>query len=237
MGFYVTHPARLIRLLQIGAEYAFTLQPTYLGNFEKLSGYPPEYRSQAFAVWSKFKGMFFPCSLSFLLFYFCLNAAVAITIRLESEQKAFRLLADFYIVMLLILFVQIFIAVIGAGELDLSKHLFLFYLTFDIFIINIIAIFFGVCRNGNVPEWLHFSESLFWVKEKKKIISFGMMGIGAIILLTSILADELGIGGYPGFGRKQAIGTAIGTVMAIIGLILNRKGLKIMQKRNIGRKK
>ena len=58
---------------------------------------------------------------------------------------------------------------------------------------------------------------------QKKALSLIVIGVGIVILLVSLLADVIGIGKYPGFGYKQAIGTAIGIVIFIIGLIIYRK--------------
>ena len=57
----------------------------------------------------------------------------------------------------------------------------------------------------------------------KKGLSLILIVIGIIILLVSLLADMIGIGGYPGMGYKQIIGAIVGGVISIIGFILYRK--------------
>jgi hypothetical protein len=57
----------------------------------------------------------------------------------------------------------------------------------------------------------------------KKGLSLILIVVGIIILLSSLLADMIGIGGYPGIGYKQIIGAIVGAVISIIGLILLRK--------------
>jgi hypothetical protein len=52
--------------------------------------------------------------------------------------------------------------------------------------------------------------------EKKKLGSI-LTGIGIVVLLISVFADFLGIGGYPGLGYKQIIGAISGIVIGIIG--------------------
>jgi len=47
--------------------------------------------------------------------------------------------------------------------------------------------------------------------------------VGVIILALSLLADSIGVGGAPGFGFKQIIGTAAGAVTAIVGLVISFK--------------
>ncbi len=58
---------------------------------------------------------------------------------------------------------------------------------------------------------------------QKKGLGVALIIIGIIILLISLLADPLGIGGYPGIGTKQTIGIIIGLVICIVGLFLRRK--------------
>lgn len=58
---------------------------------------------------------------------------------------------------------------------------------------------------------------------QKKGSSIILIGVGIIILLVSLLADVLGIGGYPGIGFKQIIGAVVGAVIVIIGLRRLRK--------------
>ncbi len=57
---------------------------------------------------------------------------------------------------------------------------------------------------------------------KKKLGSL-LTGIGIVVLLISVFADPLGIGGYPGFGYKQIIGTILGIVIGVIGALLYGK--------------
>ena len=58
---------------------------------------------------------------------------------------------------------------------------------------------------------------------KKKGLSLILIVVGIIILLVSLLADMLGIGGFPGIGYKHIIGAIVGAVIAVIGFIIPRK--------------
>ena len=58
---------------------------------------------------------------------------------------------------------------------------------------------------------------------QQKRLSLILIVVGIIILLVSLLADVIGIGGYPGIGYKQIIGAIVGAVISIIGFILYRK--------------
>jgi hypothetical protein len=58
---------------------------------------------------------------------------------------------------------------------------------------------------------------------QKKGLGSLLIGAGIVVLLVSVFADPLGIGGYPGFGTKQVIGTVLGIVIGAAGLLLSRK--------------
>ena len=58
---------------------------------------------------------------------------------------------------------------------------------------------------------------------QKQTWGFIFAVVGIIILLISLFADLIGIGGYPGLGYKQIIGIIVGVLIIIIGLILHRK--------------
>jgi hypothetical protein len=44
--------------------------------------------------------------------------------------------------------------------------------------------------------------------------------VGIIIVLAAVTADPTGLGGQPGFGWRQMAATALGIIVAIIGVIL-----------------
>jgi len=55
---------------------------------------------------------------------------------------------------------------------------------------------------------------------RKKKIGIALFGAGAIILILSLAADPIGIGGSPGFGWKQILGALVGAVLTVVGLVL-----------------
>ncbi len=57
----------------------------------------------------------------------------------------------------------------------------------------------------------------------QKTPSIAMLAIGITILVASLFADSLGIGGNPGFGLDQAVGSVVGAVVAAVGLFLTVK--------------
>jgi hypothetical protein len=56
-----------------------------------------------------------------------------------------------------------------------------------------------------------------------KISSIILLVIGIGLLAASLLADVIGIGDDPGFGRQQTMGTVAGAVITAVGLFLSLK--------------
>jgi hypothetical protein len=53
-----------------------------------------------------------------------------------------------------------------------------------------------------------------------KVVGIVLLALGVLVVLVSVLADPIGLGGSPGFGFKQIVGTVAGAIAAIVGLIL-----------------
>lgn len=56
-----------------------------------------------------------------------------------------------------------------------------------------------------------------------KTASILLLVVGIGLLGASLLADVIGIGDNPGFGRQQTAGTTAGVVIAAVGLYLTLK--------------
>ena len=54
----------------------------------------------------------------------------------------------------------------------------------------------------------------------KKTIGFLLIILGVIVLVVSLAADVIGIGGVPGFGWKQILGAVVGVLVALGGVWL-----------------
>ena len=59
--------------------------------------------------------------------------------------------------------------------------------------------------------------------EVKKTVGIVLLVVGIAVLVLSLAADPIGIGGNPIFGRNQIIGTIVGAIAAVVGLVLRRK--------------
>ena len=55
----------------------------------------------------------------------------------------------------------------------------------------------------------------------KKTIGIALLAVGVIVLIASLAADVIGLGGAIGaFGYKQIIGAVVGVVVAVVGFVL-----------------
>jgi hypothetical protein len=54
----------------------------------------------------------------------------------------------------------------------------------------------------------------------KRTIGMALIVLGVILLIVSLAADSLGIGGAPGIGWKQLSGAGLGVIVAIVGVWL-----------------
>ncbi len=54
---------------------------------------------------------------------------------------------------------------------------------------------------------------------EQKIANIVLLVIGIVIFILSLLPDFLGFG-TPGFGYNQKIGTAVGAIIFIVGLVM-----------------
>lgn len=54
----------------------------------------------------------------------------------------------------------------------------------------------------------------------KKTVGIVLLVVGIILLIVSLTADYIGIGGTPGIGYKQILGAIAGAVVAVVGYVL-----------------
>lgn len=130
--FYLKHPLRYWEKLQITAQNAFTIKPSYMGNYEQAEGKSPGALSHAYTLWSKFKVHVLPKSMLFILVFYAAFFLVWISGYLENKSNSKRIYLEVLLGIALIGIIQFIVPVIGDGEADLEKHLFLFNVCFDI---------------------------------------------------------------------------------------------------------
>ncbi|HEU0297189.1 MAG TPA: hypothetical protein VFR47_30895 [Anaerolineales bacterium] len=54
----------------------------------------------------------------------------------------------------------------------------------------------------------------------KKTTGIALIVVGVVLLIGSLAADAIGIGGFAGFGYQQIIGAVAGVIVAIVGFVL-----------------
>lgn len=130
-SFYVTHPGRFVRKLEVSAKNGFKMIQGW-GNYEK--GDNVEYKKtvDALATWSRIKSHALPHSLTFIAFLFLAYFSVLVIGYARQKTKAGKLYLEAFMLIGILGMVQFLVPVIGDGEADLSKHLFLFNACFDV---------------------------------------------------------------------------------------------------------
>jgi peptidoglycan/LPS O-acetylase OafA/YrhL len=54
----------------------------------------------------------------------------------------------------------------------------------------------------------------------RRAVGLTLTVVGLIVGLLFALADAIGLGGSPGFGRSQIIGIVMGVIILIVGLVI-----------------
>jgi hypothetical protein len=135
---YCLHPRQLLTELQVVARNAAINRPGYLGNYERSVGLPPKSLSNRWSFWSLARKRFLPKSLWFYVGYFGLYFFAVTYSGIRSSNKQARLLVELCGALGLMAVLQFF-AVLGEGENELIKHLFLFDVVFDMTLLIAIA--------------------------------------------------------------------------------------------------
>lgn len=130
-GFYFRHPARFLQKLEFAAENGFQLKQG-VGNFEKYPGIPYKQTNNTLGFWSDFKMKVLPHTLFFIVIFY---AVVFLALAYEygkSENPGKRFLVEFFGFIALTGIMQFILPIVADGEADISKHLFLFDVSFDL---------------------------------------------------------------------------------------------------------
>ncbi len=130
--FYLRHPWRLAGVAQRAAQGAFSQRPSYLGNFEKSCGLGPRAQSQAFQLWSKLRESAAPKSLWFVAVFFAGSAGAALAVFLKTSSRQLKAVMVLQLALVAMALEQLLVAEAVCGQYELTKHLFLFNLLFDL---------------------------------------------------------------------------------------------------------
>lgn len=128
VGHYVSNPDAFMEMMKTAAKNAYRIRPD-LGNFEHSSGLPPETKCESFSNYSHIKEISAPKTFGFIIIW----TFVALALLYKKRLKQITIGA-----LIIIGLSQIIVPVIGAGDADLAKHMFLYNVAFDL--VNVIMI-------------------------------------------------------------------------------------------------
>jgi len=141
--FYALRPARIWRRAKRVLPVAFSLRPEFCGNFERSAGRPADTKSQTFNLWSRFHEIVLTAcgKLILIALLLCPVFSVAAWLRWPSRRR----IIEFFGVLGVSCLLSFLVAVCGDAW-DNVKHLFLFNLLLDTWMVSGIAILFQSAR-------------------------------------------------------------------------------------------
>jgi hypothetical protein len=135
LKYYLMNPDQLDSILNVAAQSAFSIKPAAMGNYEESVG--KEFRAQShfFTGYSQLKLMLAPRTFGFIFLWTVLVMGLYIPSFIAAiKSRNFRGIQRLVLIVATIGIglSGIFVSIIGAGDADISKHEFLFTLSFDL---------------------------------------------------------------------------------------------------------
>ncbi|NFK76595.1 hypothetical protein FDB07_14975, partial [Clostridium botulinum] len=145
LEYYITHPKAFIKVLKISFNNGYSIRPKVIGNYEQSEHKEFGAKSYFFATWSTFKEKVIPKNMLFtvatIVIYLYLSTSRFLK-AIKNNNKKIQLKEITYFYVFLVGISQIITSVIGAGDADLSKHVFMYNMAFDLIFIYIISLIF-----------------------------------------------------------------------------------------------
>ncbi len=138
--FYLLRPGRIWRHAKRVLPVAFSLRPDTCGNFERSAGFPPGAQSQTFDVWSGFHEHGFAAVGKLILIALLICPMVCVAAWLRAGQETRRSI-EFFGLLSICCLLSFGIAICGDAW-DNVKHLFLFNLLLDTWMVAGVAFLF-----------------------------------------------------------------------------------------------
>jgi hypothetical protein len=142
--FYLLRPGRIWRHAKRVLPVAFSLRPDTCGNFERSAGFPPGAKSQTFDAWSGFHEHGLEAVGKGILIALLLCPFVCLTAWLRAKPESRRPI-EFFGLLSICCLLSFVIAICGDAW-DTVKHLFLFNLLLDTWLVAVIAFLFQSVR-------------------------------------------------------------------------------------------
>lgn len=136
LAFYLKHPGRLLDKLEVAARDGMTIRPYYLGTYEQSDNQPSGAVNTKMSSWSEFKHSKVPNRFWFVFAVFAAYFGVLIWEYIRADSLRRKVYAELFALIGCIGAFAFLIPIIGDGEADLAKHLFLFNVSFDIMLVT-----------------------------------------------------------------------------------------------------
>lgn len=143
--FFTRHPEHFIDLVRRGSQSAFEMRPRNLGNYESKIN---QHLSQQMNNWSEFKKLSIPRSFWSLFSVFALSLLIIAIkwIKFDKSNKE-KSITVIHLTILVSALGQFILVIIGEGEIDIVKQLFLFHILMDInFILIMLYVSYWVSK-------------------------------------------------------------------------------------------
>lgn len=174
--YYLTHLDELISMLERAAESGYMIRPLMQGNYEKSAGKAPGERTYFFTGYSSIKETAVPGTVGFVLIWLLLACALCI----RNKQKLMIVLC-----VAVMGIIQVGTSIIGAGDADLSKHIFMYNVAFDL----ISFICFAPILTSIVEKLL--SGIYHFLTGRKKALAAGaVLALALLLPVHEVRAEE-----------------------------------------------
>ena len=135
MLFYLKHPSRLISKMKFAATNGMIIRPYYLGSYEKQEQQSYGALNYKYSTWSEFKHKQMPHSLLFIIIIYVLYFGIAIWEYILGRNTSVRIRIELLLLIGLVGLFSFLIPILGDGQADIGKHLFMFDVCFDMMLI------------------------------------------------------------------------------------------------------
>jgi hypothetical protein len=165
--YYLKHPDRFLQKLERAAENGAFIRPYYLGNYAISEGRARGAISHSFSVWSDWKAHRMPHSLGWFAGFYLLYAAGLVCWWLRAPSRRVRLALEVMAAVALAGVFSMMVPILGDGEADLGKHLFMFSACFDMMGVSAAAAFaYGGLALSRKAGWPSRKEQQGWQSER-----------------------------------------------------------------------
>lgn len=176
--FYMLHPVRLIKKLNIAIENSAYIRPPGTGNSMTV----PMDMTNRFSLWTHIRSMIkFPYNPMVIFVGFLLITAYTVIVdifyykrRYKEPKKNIYMMASVN-VLVLGLWINLILPIVGNGEADIAKHMFLFVNCIDILIAVVILSLFNMKPRNLILSAVTFSLLIICCNYKtpKQYMTFG----------------------------------------------------------------